>query len=579
MMNNRDNRSIAIYSRKSKFTGKGESIENQIELCRQYITLHFPEANAENICVYEDEGFSGGNTQRPQFKNMLKSVREGNIGTIICYRLDRISRNTGDFAKLIDELDSRKVEFVSIRDNFDTTTPTGRAMMMMVSVFSQLERETIAERIRDNMHELAKTGRWLGGATPTGYKSERVEKTTADGKVRSLYKLDMIDEEAEIIRLIFHQFLETNSLTKVETYLLVNHITTKNGKRFTRFTIKSILTNPVYMAADMEAWNYFEQAEIELYSEKEEFDGTHGIMAYNKTSQTTGRANQINDMNEWIIAVGKHRPLISGANWVKVQKMLEQNKSKSYRKPRSNIALLSGLLFCGNCGDYMRPKLSKRVNKDGEQIYSYLCETKEKSRCQICDSKNPNGNIVDALVCEEIKKLSDNSSGFIQQLEKAKKQIRENGQEYDTQLENCKKELVETEKQIKALITALSKSEGTTTYAYVNTQIEELHQKKTDMENRIEELKSLTQNHQLSDQEFDILRDMLVSFAHSFETMNIEEKRAALRTFIKKVVWDGENVHVYLFGANEDEIDFPNEAETEPSGAYSKRSVDVFENQ
>ena len=102
MIDKKDNRSIAIYSRKSKFTGKGESIENQIELCRQYIDLHFPTISKDKIFIYEDEGFSGGNTQRPQFKNMMKSVREGNIGTIICYRLDRISRNTGDFAKLID---------------------------------------------------------------------------------------------------------------------------------------------------------------------------------------------------------------------------------------------------------------------------------------------------------------------------------------------------------------------------------------------------------------------------------------------------------------------------------------------
>lgn len=270
-------------------------------------------------------------------------------------------------------------------------------------------------------------------------------------------------------------------------------------------------------------------------------------------------------MEEWIVAVGKHKPIISGADWVKVQNMLGQNKSKSYRKPRSNVALLSGLLFCGNCGDYMRPKLSKRVNKDGEQIYSYLCQTKEKSRMQICDSKNPNGNILDALVCEHIKQLSEHSSDFIQQLEKAKKQIEESGQEYDSQLETCKKELEGIEKQIKALVTALAQSNGTTTYEYVNQQIEELHNKKLGIENRIEELKCLTHNHQLSDKEFDVLRDMLCSFAGSFETMNIEEKRAALRLFVKKVVWDGKNAQVYLFGADSDDIEYPDtEGEIEP---------------
>ena len=161
-----------IYSRKSKFTGKGESIENQIELCRQYIAMHFGEEAAENVLVYEDEGFSGGNLERPQFKKMMKDSQKIAFAAIVVYRLDRINRNIGDFAKLIEDLGDRHIDFISIREQFDTSSPMGRAMMYIASVFSQLERETIAERIRDNMHELSKTGRWLGGTTPTGLQAQ-----------------------------------------------------------------------------------------------------------------------------------------------------------------------------------------------------------------------------------------------------------------------------------------------------------------------------------------------------------------------------------------------------------------------
>ena len=162
-MNINEVNNIAIYSRKSKYTGKGESIGNQIELCKEYIKLHYPEVNLEeDIYIYEDEGFSGKNTQRPKFKQMMNDIRNKKISIIMCYRLDRISRNVSDFTNLIDELNSLNVSFISIRDRFDTTTPTGRAMMLMSSVFAQLEREVIAERVRDNMLELAKSGRWLG---------------------------------------------------------------------------------------------------------------------------------------------------------------------------------------------------------------------------------------------------------------------------------------------------------------------------------------------------------------------------------------------------------------------------------
>ena len=189
-----------IYSRKSKFTGKGESIENQIELCRQYIAMHFGEKAAENVLVYEDEGFSGGNLERPQFKKMMKDSQKIAFAAIVVYRLDRISRNIGDFAKLIEDLGDRHIDFISIREQFDTSSPMGRAMMYIASVFSQLERETIAEHIRDNMHELSKTGRWLGGTTPTGYASESLSSVTVDGKVKKACKLKPIPEEIQLVK-------------------------------------------------------------------------------------------------------------------------------------------------------------------------------------------------------------------------------------------------------------------------------------------------------------------------------------------------------------------------------------------
>ena len=110
---------FVIYSRKSKFTGKGESIENQIELCRQYIASHYSQQEADAALVYEDEGFSGGTLERPQFKRMMKNSQSTQFAAIVVYRLDRISRNIGDFAKLIEELGERQIDFISIREQFD----------------------------------------------------------------------------------------------------------------------------------------------------------------------------------------------------------------------------------------------------------------------------------------------------------------------------------------------------------------------------------------------------------------------------------------------------------------------------
>lgn len=572
-----DLRKVAIYSRKSKFTGKGESIGNQIEMCRQSIYNTFDYISDDDILIFEDEGFSGGNTNRPQFQKMLKLCREKQIKCIVCYRLDRISRNVGDYSNLINELNKLDVSFISVTEKFDTTTHMGRAMMYIASVFAQLERETMAERIRDNMIELAKDGRWLGGNPPTGYKSvETIGSITIDGRKRKARKLEIVLDEAEIVKLVFSKFLEYRSLTKTETYLIQNDYITKTGKPFSRFAIKAILMNPVYLIADEMAWNYFELKEVDIFAEKSHFNGTHGIMAYNKTSQQVGHSNEIRDMKEWIIAVGRHKGLVRGEDWVQVQKLLEQNKSKAYRKPRSNVALLSGLLYCGDCGSFMRPKLSQRVNKDGELIYDYLCELKEKSKKQKCNIKRANGNELDKLVCMEIQKLTSDKSEFMKSLKKEQKQLNINDSSYQGTLKNLRKSKSDTEVKIKNLLQTLAKTEGTSAQDYILNEINELDRKIKALESQIQEHEDLAKTGSMSDIEFDNLADMLCSFADSFETMPIEQKRLALRAFVKKIIWDGDKVHIYFFGSEEDEIDLSDDENSEPQREGCKRNPYEF---
>lgn len=547
---------IAIYSRKSKFTGKGESIGNQVELCKEYIQTHYPEVPQDHVLIYEDEGFSGGNLNRPDFKKMMDAARQKKFRAIIVYRLDRISRNISDFSSLIEELSRLEIAFVSIREQFDTGTPMGRAMMYIASVFSQLERETIAERIRDNMHELAKTGRWLGGTTPTGYSSEAVQKITIDGKSKKACKLKLIPEEAEIIRLIYDLYMEHDSLTSVEAELIKRGLKTKNGKLFTRFSIKAILQNPVYMIADEDAYNYLVNENTDLNSDKEAFDGIHGIMAYNRTNQEKGKATTYLPPTEWIVSVGLHQGIIPGKVWITVQESLNRNKSKAYRKPRNNEALLTGLLYC-TCGSRMYPKISKRKTVDGKPIYTYVCKLKERSQRSMCNSKNANGNTLDMAVIEQIKLLEDDKGSFIDQLEQSRKFYTGNRAAYEEQLTFIHQEKEELEKKIEGLVDSLADLEESSVRNQVARRIEQLNRKCEETDTRIHELEALTSQHALSDIEFDVMRQLLSVFKTSIDEMTIEQKRAAIRTLVRKVVWDGVNAHIILFGVQDDEIEYP----------------------
>lgn len=309
------------------------------------------------------------------------------------------------------------------------------------------------------------------------------------------------------------------------------------------------------MIADETAYQYLKENNVDLFAERSEFDGEHGVMAYNHTLQRPGKANQIRLMEEWIVAVGKHPGIIAGSDWVRVQAMLDVNKSKSYRRPRSNVALLSGLLRCGECGDYMRPKLTNRKNAEGELIYTYMCSTKERSHGTVCSMKNCNGNTLDAKIIEEIRKLSADKETLAKLLAQTKKVISGSKEGYDAELALLKEKHAETEDRIKRLVESLSVASETSA-KYVMEQIDALHQESETQQLRLAELEALTEQSRMLHQEFAFHQEMIESFASAVDSATLEEKRRLLRTIVKKVVWDGKNAYVYLF-AEDGEADLP----------------------
>ena len=242
----------AIYSRKSKLTETGDSIENQIELCKKYALTHL-NTNIEFL-IYEDEGFSGGNSNRPQFQQLLKDAKDKKFKALICYRLDRISRNVADFSSTLELLQENDIDFISIKEQFDTSTPMGRAMVYISSVFAQLERETIAERIRDNMYHLAKTGRYLGGQVPLGFTTERIKYFDEEMNEKYMSKLIRNEEELKLVKLLYSLYLELGSFHYVQKYCLEHHIKGKNGGQLVQRSIADILRNPVYVISNNEVF-------------------------------------------------------------------------------------------------------------------------------------------------------------------------------------------------------------------------------------------------------------------------------------------------------------------------------------
>ena len=548
MNNNTSNYLVyAIYSRKSKFTGKGESIENQIELCKNQLINKY-NIKEENIKIYQDEGFTGYNTNRPQFQEMIKDIRNKKIKCVIVYRLDRISRNVTDFCNLKNEFIKYNTDFISVTENFDTSTPMGRAMLMISSVFAQLERDTIAERIRDNMYELAKTGRWLGGNTPLGYKSEKVETLSVDGKRKNLYKLDIVFEEAEIIKLIWNKMCELKSLSKLEVYLLQKGIKTRNGNNFTRFSLITILKNPVYVVADNKIKDFFEKMNVTIYeTDIEKCNGINGLLAYNKREELMGKTKSYKDITEWIIAVGKHQGIIPSQQFIKVWNLIVNNKDKRCRVPRQNTSILSGIIRCKHCGNYMRPRLRNTVTIDNKRNFSYLCVLKEKSRKRLCKCKNINGIETDMIVIEKISELKLPTNMLINKIKLLINNKEKESDKRINELQTLNTILSRNKRKVEALIDKMAIIDGEL-IADITAQIKSIKSKNLEIEKRIIELSKEMEKEIDKDEVTVLALNIINKYMSSFDSLNIVDKRLIIKSLVNTIESDGENIYINYMG-------------------------------
>lgn len=532
----KDKIKIAVYSRKSKFTGRGESIENQVEMCKDYIFKMIENVQDIDIDVYEDEGISGKTLNRPQFQEMMKAVKSKRYQYLVVYRLDRISRNVGDFSNLIEELNALKVSFISIKEQFDTSTPMGRAMMSIASVFAQLERETIAERVRDNAYILAKTGRWLGGVTALGFTSQKISSKDENGKVRIEYKLSVLDNEMEIVKLIFAKFLEVQSLTKVETYLMNHEIKSRKGSYFTKRSIKKILENPVYCDADYDSYQYFNRLGCQVCCDEEQLGKGQGFIGYHKT-ESVKDVQKENNPSEWIIAIGRHKSIINSNDWLKSQEILLKNKPYGEkRKVKSNTSLLSGKLICGNCDAFMRPKAVSSHRLNDKCKFDYICELKEKSKKHKCDICNVNGVELDNKVCEELFKFNIPESDIAKQI----KRIKDNIKNYRGGLSEIKlidRKITESENIISNLLIGLAKDISKEMIKRVDVEVQKQEQKIKQYQKEKDELIKDYNYNKKATTELEKSLSLLEELKNRFNCLTVVQKRSLLDEIIHKVIF------------------------------------------
>ena len=232
----------AIYTRKSSEEGLEQdfnSLHAQWEACAAYIASQKHEGWHASKTHYDDGGFSGGNMERPALKQLLEDIEAGKVNAVIVYKVDRLTRSLTDFAKIIERFDNHSVSFVSVTQQFNTTSSMGRLTLNVLLSFAQFEREVTGERIRDKIAASKKKGIWMGGFIPLGY----------DLKNR---KLLINAKETQTVQYIYRRYLELGCVRLLKEDLDRKGIYSKvrgqkGGCSFSRGILYKILSNPIYI--------------------------------------------------------------------------------------------------------------------------------------------------------------------------------------------------------------------------------------------------------------------------------------------------------------------------------------------
>lgn len=316
----------------------------------------------EDYEIFEDAGYSGKNTDRPAFQEMMKKIRNGGFTHVLVWKIDRISRNLLDFAEMYNELQDLRVTFVSKNEQFDTSTAIGEAMLKIILVFAELERNMTSERVTATMISRANNGLWNGGRIPYGYNYDP-EKT----------EFSIRDDEQKVCQMIKDDYIKFRSLVHTSRILNDAGYKTRAGADWSPAAVWIIVSSPFYA----------------------------GIYRYNRYKGTENRTE--NPEDEWVMVPDHHPAIFTLEEHEIMLSILEENarnrRSVGKSHHTDNIHIFSGIAFCGKCGSKMVSTPGK-LHVNGYRPSNYSCPKHRKTK--ECDNSTVSDTIVGEFVINYI---------------------------------------------------------------------------------------------------------------------------------------------------------------------------------
>ena len=479
----------AIYARKSVYREDSISVKSQIEKCEY-------ELKGEDYIAYTDNGFSGKNTDRPDFQKLMNDIRMGKVKKVIVYKLDRISRSVLDFAEMLQVFQSYNVDFISATEHFDTTSPIGKAMLNISMVFAQMERETIQQRVTDAYLSRSKRGFYMGGRIPLGYNKIPI---SVDGIKTAMYEQN--PEQAEIVRFIFNMYSQPNvSLRDIVRMLNEREMFVKGKAAWNATHLWKIIKNPSYTYADLNVYHFYKRQNISIINEPDEFIGQTSMYLF------SGKANE----DGKYLVIAPHIPLVDSKTWLACNAKSYEHKEVRITKPK--ISVFSGKVKCGYCGY----GINTRENQKGAR-YLYCLGKIQYQLCKV-DFPTMHGEPFEETVMSRIREKLESLT-----IRKDKEQ----SQKVIAKSDELKLKLEKVNGQIESLI---DKMIGATdiTVQYVNKKLEVLDTEKKEIEMQIEEIhyKQMQTSNDVT---------VITDAFSKWDSLSFDDKRKVVDLIIKKI--------------------------------------------
>ncbi len=327
--------------------------------------------NIEDYEVFEDAGYSGKNMDRPAFQAMMERVHDGEFTHILVWKIDRISRNLLDFANMYEQCKKLGITFISKNEQFDTSTAMGEAMLKIILVFAELERNMTSERVSATMNARAANKQWNGGRIAYGYDYDKETNT-----------FSIRDDEAMVVHQIFDTYEELRSLQYTANALNTAGLKSRRGFSWSAHTCQIILTNPFYL----------------------------GTLRYNYRDESQ-KSFSFKDKSEWILVPNHHIAIVSQEQFDRCQYWLKKNRRKDTIRhtQRKNVHIFAGLIHCGYCGELMTATLD-RIRASGYQPSMYICGSKRSHKN--CGNKYTHDPEVGGFVFQYISNMIHLKNSF-----------------------------------------------------------------------------------------------------------------------------------------------------------------------